>query len=349
MPSNPRNSEGAFIKLADGTLYFAYSRYTNGSGLDDDAADIAAVLSHDDGRSWSDPVTVFKNPQMNLMSVSLLRLNNGLIAMVYLKKSAVQGWKGFVDCRPKIVFSSDEAATWSAPVEIANIPAAYLVVNNDRLIQLKNGRLLLPASHHQYNSNGKLGAGIIRFFFSDDNGLSWKTNKEYIFPLPQMHNGFMEPGVIELKDGSVMCFIRTSAGCHYKAFSYDGGENWTQAIPAGEFSSPESPMSIKRDPASGILYAVWNSRNSLYAVRAADSKWHRTPLVMATSADEGRTWENHRVLEDAPDHGYCYTAMYFDGNKLHLGYCCGGAPDCRGPLADTKLCTLNIGEAEQDV
>ena len=76
VPGNPRNSEGSFVKLADGTLYFAYSRYNGESGHDHSAADIAAVTSKDNGASWSEPVIVFKNRAMNLMSVSLLRLND---------------------------------------------------------------------------------------------------------------------------------------------------------------------------------------------------------------------------------------------------------------------------------
>ena len=131
LPGNPRNSEGSFVKLADGTLYFAYSRYSGESWYDHAVADIAAVTSRDNGVTWSEPVIVFKNRALNLMSVSLLRLNDNRIAMVYLEKSAVPGWEKFIDCRPKIVFSSDECVSWSDPVEIANIPPGYFVVNND--------------------------------------------------------------------------------------------------------------------------------------------------------------------------------------------------------------------------
>ena len=338
---NPRNSEGSFVKLADGTLYFAYSRYNGTSGNDHASADIAAVVSKDNGKTWSEPFIVLKNTSMNLMSVSLLRLQNGRIAMVYLEKSAIPGWKNFVDCRPKIIFSDDETVSWSKPVEIANVPPAYFVVNNDRLIQLKSGRLIIPASHHQYD-DGKLGDGIIKFFISDDNGASWHTAKDYIYPVPRMSRGFMEPGVVELSDNQVMCFIRTAAGCQYKAFSHDGGESWTTAIPAPEFISPESPMSIKRNPASGKLYAVWNDYNALRSVRISHPRWTRTPLVLAESSDNGVTWKNHRILEDSPTNGYCYIAMFFNGSQLHLGYCCGGEPDCTGTLQETKLCVVNV-------
>ncbi|MBR2509656.1 MAG: exo-alpha-sialidase [Lentisphaeria bacterium] len=341
IPGNPRNSEGSFVKLADGTLYFAYTCY-NGTGSNDHAsADIAAVTSKDNGKTWSKPFIVLKNTKMNLMSVSLLRLQNGRIAMVYSEKSAIPGWKNFVDCRSKIIFSDDETVSWSKPVEIANVPPAYFVVNNDRLIQLKSGRLILPTAHHQYDS-GKMGDGIVKFFISDDSGITWRISKESIYPPSPMSRGFMEPGVVEMNDGRVMCFIRTAVGCQYKAFSYNRGENWTAAVPAPEFISPEAPMSIKRNPESGKLYAVWNDHNVLRSVRVDSLKWKRTPLVIAESSDDGVTWQNHRILEDSPTRGYCYIAMFFNGRQLHLGYCCGGLPDCSHTLQETKLCHINI-------
>ena len=341
--SNPRNSEGAFAKLADGTLYFAYSRYNGTSDHDNASADIAAVISRDNGQSWSEPFIVLKNTQMNLMSVSLLRLQDGRIAMVYLEKSAIPGKPGYVDCRPKIIFSTDETKSWSAPVDIADVPAAYFVVNNDRMIQMKNGRLIIPAAQHLFRTGESTGPGVVVFFISDDSGASWRMNRHFIYPVPQMPGaGFMEPGVIELNNSVLQCFIRTAAGCQYKSFSYDQGETWTPAIPDADFICPQSPLSMKRDPESGKLYAVWNDYNARRAVRIATHKWERTPLVMAESSDDGHTWQNHRILEDAPDHGYCYIAMFFNGDQLHLGYCCGGEPACTESLQETKLRVLQL-------
>ena len=261
----------------------------------------------------------------------------------YLEKSAISGKKHFVDCRPKIVFSNDECRSWSEPVEITDVPSAYFVVNNDRLVQLKSGRLILPAAHHQYKDAGKFGTGIIKFFLSDDNGKSWRLSKHYIYPVANsMLRGLMEPGVIELKDGTLMCFIRTAAGCQYKAFSKNGGESWSAAEPAKEFRSPESPLSMKRDPANGKIYAVWNDHSKRALIPASSKFWKRSPLVIAESTDEGVSWQNHRVLEKSENHGFCYIAMLFDGAQLYLGYCCGGSPGCSNPLQETRIRVLKL-------
>ena len=340
--TNPRNSEGSFVKLADGTLYFAYSRFCGEDGKDHAAADIAAITSQDNGETWSTPFIIRKNRQMNLMSVSLLRLQNGRIGMIFGEKTAVPGWKNCVDSRPWFCFSDDEAKNWSEPVRVADVPpAAYFVTNNDRLVQLKDGRLILPVSHHSFGS-ARLGAGVIRFFISDDSGETWRSNENFIYPDPNLTKTFMEPGVIELANGTLMCFIRTIVGHHYQSFSTDRGESWTPAQPYRDFYAPESPMSMKRDPRTGKIYAIWNDYHPLRRNPTFIPKWARTPLVMAESSDEGVTWENHRILENAPDHGYCYTAMHFDGDLLYLAYCCGGEPECSGPLQDTKLSAIKL-------
>ncbi len=339
---NPRNSEGAFIPLNNGEIMFAYTKYSGDDWSDNSTADIAALYSADNGRSWGRFRILVKNPAQNVMSVSLLRLQDGRVAMAYLLKSSISGSHA-VDCRPMICFSSDEAETWSEPVDIAGIPPVYLVVNNDRMIQLKDGRIVLPAAYHRYISNGNTcgyGRGIVLYFFSDDGGKSWQQASECLYPPSGLTSGFQEPGVIELSDGRLMTWIRTNGGCQYTAFSSDRGESWSQSFPASEFASPASPLSMKRHPGTGDLYAVWNDWHPCRSVKFGRESWGRTPLVIARSHDEGRTWVDHTVLENDPDCGYCYTAMMFRGDELLLAYCCGGK-DCN-VLQDLRIRVFEI-------
>ncbi|MCA9171766.1 MAG: exo-alpha-sialidase, partial [Planctomycetales bacterium] len=143
--SNPRNSEGDFVQLKDGRLFFIYTHFTGGSG-DASSAYLAGRFSADDGRTWDATDTLmFENDgQENIMSVSLLRLADGRIAVFYARKNSLQ------DCRPIVRFSSDEAVTWSEPqLVVPDEQLGYYVLNNDRVIQLRSGRLVVPlALHH---------------------------------------------------------------------------------------------------------------------------------------------------------------------------------------------------------
>ena len=107
---NPRNSEGDFIQLKDGSILFVYTHFTSGSG-DHASAHLAGRFSYDQGKTWTnEDVSILENEGgMNVMSVSLLRLQNGEIALFYLRKNSE------TDCIPFMRISSDEAKTWSEP------------------------------------------------------------------------------------------------------------------------------------------------------------------------------------------------------------------------------------------
>ena len=355
-PGNPRNSEGSFIKLNDNRIMLVYTKYNGQRGGDHSSANLVGIYSSDNGVSWGDERIIVENDAVNVMSVSLLRLQDGRIALVYLRKSNIPGCSlteevEVCDCRPLIRFSSDEGNTWTNPIDICNYPSAtYLVLNNDRLVQLSSGRLIIPVAHHHITSKGAMAARAEGFFFlSDDNGQTWRESKECCYGPQWLTSGLREPGVVELKDQTLYAWWRTNSRCQYKAFSTDGGESWTTPIPAPEFMGPESPLSLKRNPYTGILYAIWNDWSPERSVPFKDGVWGRTPLVIAKSCDEGKSWTNHYVIESAPDHGYCYTGMFFLGpDKILLEYCCGGGNPSQIPLYDSRIRVFSLSLLEKE-
>lgn len=323
-PNNPRNSEGDFIELKDGRILFIYSRYTGTSGSDHAPAFLAGRYSSDGGKTWTseDVKIIEQEGQMNVMSVSLLRLQNGEIALFYLKKNSTE------DCIPLIRISNDEARTWSDPVPCIPDREGYFVLNNDRVIQLENGRLLLSVARHNGPGEEWVSNAPIWSYYSDDNGRTWKASA--MVPNPD-NVVTQEPGVVELNNGNIMMFIRTDAGVQYFSYSTDKGETWSPAE-AGNLESPLSPASIERIPSTGDLLAVWNNNG-------VDRR--RTPLTTAISKDEGKTWENIKNVEDDPDGWYCYTAIHFTDNDILLGHCAGNRPAGTG-LAVTQITKLSL-------
>src|SRR5687768_16638578 len=107
---NPRNSEGDFVRLNDGKILFVYTHFAGGSA-DSASAHLAGRISSDGGRTWSEmdePIPA-KQGRQNTMSVSLLRLEDGRIALFYLVKNSA------TDCRGYVQFSGDEGRSWSEP------------------------------------------------------------------------------------------------------------------------------------------------------------------------------------------------------------------------------------------
>lgn len=336
-PGNPRNSEGDFITLKDGRILFIYTRFTGGTG-DAAAADLHSRESADGGRTWSDrDALVVARPDgvQNTMSVSLLRLANGKVALFYLVK------KSKSDCRAVMRISTDEAKTWGEPI-LCMPDEGYFVVNNGRAVQLHNGRILLPAARHDWASD-KPGShrGVAVCFFSDDNGKTWQRGKSALEAPPQSRSGLQEPLVIELnagqKDARLLMLCRTDQGSQFQSHSDDAGETWSDAA-AGDLLSPLSPASIKQIPGTGDLLLVWNDHTAIDAAR----RGKRTPLTVAISKDQGKTWVNRKTLYDDPAGWYCYTAIGFAGDRVLLGHCAGQQSRQSSGLATTVITSFDI-------
>lgn len=319
---NQRNSEGAFITLKDGRILFAYSLY--GAGFYDESnADIATIISADGGETWSEPKTILTaetHGTKNIMSVSLLRLGSGEIGIFYLVKA------GLHDLRLVMRRSKDESTTWSEP-EFCIKRLGYNVVNNDRVIMLSNGRLILPSAHHAVRlqpANDSFPYAVNYFYYSDDDGKTWFENDCAVsLNSPHTKSGLQEPGILELTPGTLWCWARTDMGRQYEYFSRDFGLTWSNPEPS-RFTSPCSPLSMKRIPATGQLLAVWNPTPNYPTYRIDfGKKGDRKRLLCAIGDCNGAQWSDPVILEDDDESGYCYTAIHFTESAVLLAYCAG--------------------------
>jgi sialidase-1 len=323
---NPRNSEGDFIVLKDGSLLFIYTHFYGGKD-DNDAAFLASRRSIDGGKSWTskDEVVVVNEGGMNVMSVSLLRLSDDSIALFYIRKN------GEDDCRPLMRISHDEAQSWGDAVECIPEPIGYYVINNSRIVQLSGGRLVIPAALHARQGESFHERGISMCVLSDDLGKTWYFSQTTLEAPPEFNTGFQEPGVIELKNGHLLMWLRNSSGFFYRSISEDGGITWSDAVPT-ELATPVSPLSVKRIPGTDALLMLWNDHANIdEALRKK-----RTPFTLAISTDEGLTWHNRVNLEDNPHGWYCYTAIAFTDEHALFGFCAGDTQVVPG-LSHTRI------------
>jgi sialidase-1 len=322
---NPRNSEGAFYTINGGHILFIYSKFCGDTDADDGNSCIACRESFDLGETWSEDKVLFRSEDhkaKNIMSVSLLPMTNGNIGLFYNVKL---GWH---DTRLHLRCSSDQGITWSNAVPCMPV-AGYYVTNNDRVIRISTGRILIPSNlHRSGNSWDTLDLrGIASIFYSDDDGGTWHESKGCSFiSAPRSESGLQESGIIELNSGVIYQWMRTDQGSQYESFSLDCGDTWTIPAPS-RFTSPLSPLSMKRVPESGKLLAVWNPIPNYNGCKIGKAGWGRTPLVLATSINHGKSWSDSVVIEDDPEHGYCYTAIHFAGDFVLLAYCAGGIED----------------------
>ena len=340
---NQRNGEGAFIKLKNGSIMFGFTEFLGNDWDDDFCARISYILSEDDGETWSEKRVLFEKPEdaKNIMSLSLLRMNNGDLGAFYIHKN--------LDGTDKIVFrrSTDEGKSWSEPISCMDCleNQDYFVLNNDRVLKLQNGRILFSvAKHTVLNTTKDFEPGELHFFYSDDDGKTWqKTNTVFKCPFPQNPDGYEEPGLYQFPDGKIWCYIRTGLGFQYECFSEDNGETFTLPEPNLFFSSACSPMLVKNCGENTV--AIFNPVPE-HILRSDSEPWGRTPYVMAVSKDKGKTFtkENLYYIEDDLSNGYCYPAIYAGEDYMLLAYYHSNNTDIC--LNSTKIVKINYSEID---
>lgn len=344
--NNQRNGEGSFIRLNNGSLMFVYTEFYGNDWEDEATARFVSIVSNDEGETWGDKTVLFEKPQnaVNIMSFSFLRMNNGDIGALYIIKNE--------DLTDKIVFtrSADEGKSWSEPVNCLDCLGVqdYYVINNDRVVKLKNGRILFAAARHTVLTDHKeFMPGEICFFYSDDDGASWhKTEQEFPCPFKNNPDGYEEPGLYELPDGKIWCYIRTSLGFQFECFSADGGMSWTQPEPNLFFSSACSPMLVK--DCGKYTVAVFNPEPE-HLLRDESEPWGRTPYVIAVSTDRAKTFKKENVfyLEDDRKNGYCYPAIIETADGFLVAYYhSNGTGIC---LNSTKMIKITFDELSAEV
>lgn len=349
-----RNGEGSFARLSDGRIIYAYTEFCDSIWYDDAVAHICACYSSDEGESWSEPVVILEKDEKaeNIMSVSLFTLNSGELGMIYARKE--KSADGLLNCMPFFISSADLGKSWSAPVACIDTESYYCPVNDSVTVD-RNGRIYLPLSCHRADGDTE-GSYINPFIipvYSDDNGKSWSTLCKLRSPYSDGY-GLAEPGIYIHENGDMWVYCRTPYGFQYFSRSFDGGESWSPMRPQLCFSSPDSPMRVKR--LGNITAAVFNPvPYNCTCTEFEDWKSaKRTPLVCAVSRDDGLSFAmngetlangsllgfaaNAYYIEDDPASSYCYPAMIETRDGILVAYYhSNGTPICLNSCKITKI------------
>ena len=331
---NRRNSEGDFLRLKDGSIIFVYSEFLYNQYGDSSPCRISCIKSNDNGDNWSDP-RVLMIPETfggtNVSSVSLLRMQNGDAAMLFMVvREETRIWHYDI----YLARSNDEFESFYMVTDTT--PDDYLgryCVNNSRLRRLSSGRLIYPISLHPGCKKEKTGTDrkpcvtshtLGAFMYSDDDGYTWKRSAEYVFPpMNKGLSGIQEGDVFEVYPGVIKCYFRTDAMYQYESISFDNGDHWTVPQPSC-FTSPCSPISIVRNPYSGKVYAFWNPIPAHNGRVKTNEFPTRSPFVVAEVSSDGRSIQWIDFVESDRHAGYGYTAVIFlSEEEALLGYCAG--------------------------
>ncbi len=307
----------AIIQAPNGDILVVCEKRNDGPG-DIGNHDIVMKRSADKGKTWSDEIVILDDEDRVCTDLT-----------VGLDRETKKLWLFFLKDKKQYAHltSVDNGLTWIGPVVIhdqvikpewqmlkgkgdddkpAGNPKSHAVQwekswmqrygcgPGNAMIQLKSGRLLVPARHREDTGKGRLRS-FAHCFFSDDHGATWKLGGT-------MGMNTSECQFVELNDGSVRVISRNESSedapdnlRHLTAISKDGGETWSEVRRLEELITPRCHGCVERYGAKTLLFSSPAS-----PFRQKEHPYGRYNLTIRVSHDEGETWSAGKTIWPHP-------------------------------------------------
>ncbi len=268
------------------------------AGTDEGEPDVGIWLSRgrlgpDFRPTWNPPRQVVDVPGVPCWNPVLHRMATGELLLFYKAGPSPREWSGF------LIRSDDLGRTWSEP-EL--LPAGILGPIRSKPWEDSEGRLICGSSVESYR------AWACWVEITPDAGRTW--TKHGPIGVPGRPYGIIQPSVFPIgAEGRHLGFLARSRGIGRlcRSESRDGGLTWTDAEPIA-LPNPNAGADATR-LADGRL-----------AVIANPVERGRSPLAVAFSDDDGRTFDIRLTLEDEPGE-YSYPALTQDNDgRIHMSY-----------------------------
>ncbi len=300
VPTGPYKHPACMAELDNGDLYLVYY-----GGADEYATDTSVYgLRRRSGETkWSAPVPIAHDPFRSVGNGVIWQAPDGLVWLFYVVRYG-ETWS---TSRIQFKVSRDRAATWS-DASVLSMAEGDMV--RGRPIVLNNGDYLLPIYHETGYDPEKVGADSTSLFLRFDPRQRVWTRMGAI----RSANGNIQPAVAQLDDGRLVAYCRRGGdydpktiGHIVRSESRDGGRTWSPGTDSA-FPNPNAAVDFLK-LRSGRLFLVYN-----------DSMTGRTPLTVALSSDQDRTWPSRRNLREGQDDFAYPIAFQARDGRIHVVY-----------------------------
>jgi predicted neuraminidase len=259
-------------------------------GDDEGAKNVQIWSSRFDGKNWSVPAVIGSEPGQPCWNPVLFRTAKGTLYLWYKAGPSPERWTGFVRS------STDAGKAWTPP---EMMPAGRWGPVRAKPIQLKNGAILAGTSVESYRNWTPY---VDR---SSDDGKTWQRSNA--FPLPGKMRQ-IQPTLFEANDGRIVALMRSSSPRKIcRAESKDGGVTFSPAEETALANPSAGIDAVKLR--SGDVFLIYNP-----------SPLARSPISLARSSDDGKSWTKVRDLETELGE-FSYPAMIESAaGKLEIVY-----------------------------
>jgi len=288
----------SITQLSNGDLYLVF--YAGSDEYADDTAIYGARLPKG-SKKWSTPVAIADAPHRPEGNPVIWQAPDGKVWLFYVVRYGATWSKSIIQAK----ISTDGAKTWSDPM-IVSLTQGMMVRN--RPLALPNGDILLPAYHEVGEDPEFVSPETCSLFFIYDSRKHTWTETNRI----RSRLGNLQPAVAAITEDYLVCYCR--AGGSYedtpdrrivRAESRDGGRTWSEGKET-EFKNPNAAVEFLR-LRNGHLLLIYN-----------DSTAERTPLTVAISTDNDRSYPYRFNLFEGEDAFAYPCAIQTDDGKIHL-------------------------------
>ncbi|MBK7998561.1 MAG: exo-alpha-sialidase [Verrucomicrobia bacterium] len=296
--TGPYKHPARLEELANGDLYLVYY-----GGEGEYAASTAVFGSRlrKGSQRWTKPVVIAQDPFRSLGNGVIWQAPDGVVWLFYV----VRHGKTWSTSKVQAKISRDHAKTWSDAFPLVE-QEGMMVCN--RPIVLHNADYLLPIYHETGHDTEFTGFDSTSLFLRYEVAKKqWKQTGPIRAAV-----GSIQAAAVEVSPHHLIAYSRrcgnyesTTNGWVVRSESRDGGWTWTEGKNSA-FPNPNAAIDFIK-LRSGSLLLVYN-----------DSMNDRTPLTLALSNDQDRTYPYRRNVAEGP-HDYAYPlAIQAKDGRIHL-------------------------------
>ena len=284
----------------NGDLYIAYY---GGDGEYAEKTAVYGMRKKAGETKWSDPVVIADTPFYSDGNAVVWQGPAGVVWLFYVVRFG-DTWS---TSRIAAKLSHDRGHTWSDSFMVA-LEEGMMV--RSRPLLLKSGEYLLPVYRETGHDTESVGPDSVSLFLRfDPQTKAWSKSE----PI-RSKRGNIQPSVVQLSDNDLLAYCRRGGGYGpgtegftVRAESQDGGKTWSEGTDT-EFPNPNAAIDLLKLK-NGHLLFVYNN-----------SPIERTPLTVAISSDNGKTWPKRQNIATGDfDYAYPYAIQGKDG-KIRLIY-----------------------------
>jgi predicted neuraminidase len=256
-----------------------------------------------DGLRWSSPDAIARDPFHSLGNPVIWQAPDGLVWLFFVSRYGTL----WADSRIAGKVSRDGARTWSDSFGVACDNG--MMVRGHPIV-LHDGNFLLPVYHEVGRDTEKVDADCTSLFLRFDSASKlWQPGGRVRSRL-----GNIQPAAVEIAPNQLLAFCRRGGdyagrpdGWLVRSESRDGGRTWSEGADS-EFPNPNAAVDFIKLKNGHVLLVFNNSFTN------------RTPLTVAISTDNAKTFPHRRNIAEGPGDFAYPTAVQTRDGKIHVVY-----------------------------